>query len=135
MTPARRGGTVPGRVVIEHVAPVVDAGRFPVERGYALDEDDGIRRVVITTLMCNGRLDIDEVERRFGLRFDQYFAAELAELTAPESPQADGLVRVGPALIEVTPLGRTFVRNICMVFDRYLRARNSGSKPVFSRTV
>lgn len=113
----------------------LDAGRFPVERGYALDEDDGIRRVVITTLMCNGRLDIDEVERRFGLRFDQYFAAELAELTAPESPQADGLVRVGPALIEVTPLGRTFVRNICMVFDRYLRARTSGSKPVFSRTV
>jgi len=27
------------------------------------------------------------------------------------------------------------VRNVCMVFDRYLRARTSGPKPVFSRTV
>ena len=32
MTPARRRASVPGRVVIEHVAPVVDAGRFPVKR-------------------------------------------------------------------------------------------------------
>jgi hypothetical protein len=28
-----------------------------------------------------------------------------------------------------------FVRNICMIFDRYLRARATQEKPVFSRTV
>jgi hypothetical protein len=28
-----------------------------------------------------------------------------------------------------------FVRNVCMVFDRYLRARTAGAAPVFSRTV
>ncbi len=32
MSAARRRGSVPGRVIIEHVAPVVDAGRFPVKR-------------------------------------------------------------------------------------------------------
>ena len=34
-----------------------------------------------------------------------------------------------------TPIGRPFVRNVCMVFDRYLRARTAGPQPVFSRTV
>lgn len=113
----------------------LDAGRFPVERGYALDADDEIRRHVITELMCNGHLDVREVERRFGIVFAGYFARELAELSAPGSPQADGLVVVGRDALDVTALGRMFVRNVCMVFDRYLQARTSHSKPVFSRTV
>ena len=113
----------------------LDEGRFPIERGYALDRDDEIRRDVITSLMCNGYLDVADVERRFGIVFSEYFEAELAELTAAESPQADGLMTVGGDALEVTPLGFLFVRNICMVFDRYLRARTSGSNPVFSRTV
>jgi oxygen-independent coproporphyrinogen-3 oxidase len=113
----------------------LDAGCFPIERGYALDDDDAVRRYVITTLMCNGHLDVREVEHRFGVAFADYFAAELAELAAPGSPQADGLVDVGTDALDVTPVGRMFVRNVCMVFDRYLRARTGGASPVFSRTV
>jgi len=113
----------------------LDAGRFPIERGYGLDRDDEIRRQVITTLMCNAHLTVGEVERRFGITFAEYFAPELAELTGPQSAQADGLVRITPEAIEVTALGRLLVRNVCMVFDRYLRARTTGLKPVFSRTV
>ena len=113
----------------------IDAGRCPTERGYALDADDRVRRHVITELMCNGHLDITEVERRFGITFADYFAAELAELQGPDSPVSDGLVVVHAHAIEVTPMGRLFVRNVCMVFDRYLRARTSGASPVFSRTV
>jgi oxygen-independent coproporphyrinogen-3 oxidase len=113
----------------------LNAGRFPVERGYALDRDDEIRRHVITTLMCNGYLATADVEERFGISFEDYFSSELAELTAADSPQSDGLIAVTPAALEVTPLGQLFVRNICMVFDRYLRARTGGATPVFSRTV
>jgi oxygen-independent coproporphyrinogen-3 oxidase len=113
----------------------LDAGRFPTERGYVLDHDDAVRRHVITALMCNGHLDVRDVEARFGIVFADYFAAELAELAGPGSPQADGLVEVGAEALEVTPVGRMFVRNVCMVFDRYLRARTAGAAPVFSRTV
>jgi oxygen-independent coproporphyrinogen-3 oxidase len=113
----------------------IDAGRFPIERGYALDRDDEIRRHVITTLMCNGHLAVRDVERQFEITFTDYFGAEIAELTGPESAEADGLVCVRQDAIEVTPLGRLLVRNVCMVFDRYLRARTTGPKPVFSRTV
>ncbi|HUF46446.1 MAG TPA: oxygen-independent coproporphyrinogen III oxidase [Vicinamibacterales bacterium] len=113
----------------------LDAGRFPVERGYVLDADDRIRRHVITELMCNGHLDVREVERRFEIPFADYFAAELRDLTGPDSPGADGLVTVGADTIDVTPLGRMFVRNVCMLFDRYLPARARSATPVFSRTV
>lgn len=113
----------------------LDAGHFPVERGYALDADDLLRRHVITELMCNGHLDVGDVERRFEIRFAEYFAGELTALTGPGSPSADGLVEVTPMAITVTPTGRMFVRNVCMAFDRYLQARTTGPKPVFSKTV
>jgi oxygen-independent coproporphyrinogen-3 oxidase len=114
----------------------IGAGRFPIERGYELSTDDEIRRHVITELMCNFRLDMRAVEEQFAITFDDYFAAELARLTAPEdSPIADGLVTVTDRLIEVQPAGRMFVRNVCMMFDKYLAARTGGATPVFSRTV
>jgi oxygen-independent coproporphyrinogen-3 oxidase len=112
----------------------VRAGRFPIERGYALDADDRLRRHVIMRLMCHFHLDVREVERRFGIVFADTFAPELAELTGSASPAEHGLVTVTPEALEVTPLGRLFVRNVCMVFDRHLRAR-AAERPVFSRTV
>jgi oxygen-independent coproporphyrinogen III oxidase len=123
-----------GKKLPEYYA-AIEAGRFPIERGYRLDADDLTRRHVISQLMCNFHLDLAEVERRFDLRFDQAFRQELAELTGPDSPEAHGLVTVTPAAIDVTPLGRLFVRNVCMIFDRHLRARAVTDKPVFSRTV
>ena len=113
----------------------VGAGRFAIERGYEMSPDDLLRRHVIGALMCNFRVDRADVERRFSIGFAGYFATELAELTAAESPATDGLVTVSESAIEVTPLGRLFVRNVCMVFDQYLRTRTAGPRPVFSRTV
>ena len=51
-----------------------------------------MRRHVITELMCNGHLDVRDVEQRFGIAFDDYFAAELAELAGAGLAAADGLV-------------------------------------------
>jgi oxygen-independent coproporphyrinogen-3 oxidase len=113
----------------------LEEGRFPIDRGYALDGDDIIRRHVITELMCNAHLDIARVEQRFNIRFSEYFDAEIGELTGDHSPATDGLVRLSDEAIEVTPAGRLFIRNVCMVFDRYLRARMTAPQPVFSRTV
>ena len=59
--------------------------------------------------------------------------AELSELA--ESAVADGFVSVDAEAVTVTPLGRLFVRNVAMVFDRHLRARTASAIPVFSRTV
>jgi oxygen-independent coproporphyrinogen III oxidase len=111
----------------------LDGGRFPVERGYRLSADDQVRRHVITQLMCNFRLDRPDVAERFGIDFDAYFATELRELR--EGPVEDGFLEMSADRLELTPKGRLFVRNVCMVFDRYLREKASDAKPVFSRTV
>lgn len=98
----------------------LDAGRLAVFRGVALDDDDRLRRAVILQLICHFRLDIPDIERRFGIRFDEYFAPELAEL---EVMRRDGLLERDAAAIRVSAAGRLLIRNICMVFDKYLRER------------
>jgi oxygen-independent coproporphyrinogen-3 oxidase len=112
----------------------LDGGRFPIERGYVLNDDDRIRRAVITSLMCNFHLDCREIEERFEIEFERYFAVELAELNASDGPVEHGFLSVEPDRLEVAGNGHLFIRNICMIFDRYLRAKRD-DKPVFSRTV
>jgi oxygen-independent coproporphyrinogen-3 oxidase len=96
----------------------IDAGRLAVFRGVRLDADDRLRRAVITDLICHFTLDFAGVERRFGIRFEDYFAPELAELADME---VDGLLALSETGIRVLPPGRLLIRNICMTFDRYLR--------------
>jgi oxygen-independent coproporphyrinogen-3 oxidase len=103
---------------------------LPVFRGYELDEDDVLRRQVINELICHFRLDFAVIERDFSIRFGDYFATELDELAAMER---DGLLALDGEGIRVHPAGRLLIRNICMVFDRYLRARQPGQ--TFSRVI
>jgi oxygen-independent coproporphyrinogen-3 oxidase len=112
----------------------LDGGAFPVEKGYLLDDDDRIRREVITRLMCNFHLSRTEIEERFGIDFGSYFAPELAELRAADGPVEHGFLEIHPDRLEVVGNGMLFIRNICMVFDRYLKEKR-GDRPVFSRTV
>lgn len=107
----------------------IDAGRLAVTRGVRLTADDRLRRDVITELMCNLELRFDEFEAAYGVRFPAAFAPELERLGAFE---ADGLVARSFDRIEVLPAGRMFVRNIAMVFDRYLGAQKAER---FSRTI
>ena len=107
----------------------IDTGRLAVTRGVRLTADDRLRRDIITELMCNLALHFDEFEAAYGIRFPAAFAPELERLRTFE---ADGLVACDANRIEVLPAGRMFVRNIAMVFDRYLGAQQAKR---FSRTV
>ncbi len=98
----------------------LDAGRLPVFRGVLLSPEDRLRRTVINRLICHFRLEFAVIETEFGIRFGDHFATEL---TALATMAADGLLIVGPAAITVTPAGKLLIRNICMVFDNYLRAQ------------
>jgi len=111
----------------------VDAGHFPVDRGYVLSADDTVRRHVITQLMCNFHVGRSRVRETFGLDFDTYFSAELETLHRPGGPVANGFLTIDDTGLTVTRTGRLFVRNICMAFDRYLPSHDG--RPVFSRTI
>jgi oxygen-independent coproporphyrinogen III oxidase len=101
-------------------------------RGYRLSTDDVIRRAVIGRLLCHTVILKQEIEQEFSIHFDRYFEAELARL---EEPASDGLVTLAPGDIQVTPLGRIFIRNVAMVFDRYLHEQAMDQKPMFSKTL
>ena len=105
---------------IEEYCARIDAGELAVFRGIELSADDRLRRAVITQLICHFALDFADLERVYGVRVPDYFGQELAELAAM---QHDGLLEIDAASIRVKPAGKLLIRNVCMVFDRYLRER------------
>jgi oxygen-independent coproporphyrinogen-3 oxidase len=109
----------------------VAAGTIPVERGASMSDDDVMRRFVINRVMCLLRLDLREVEQRFGA--PQRAAIEENLRAGVQELQDDGLVTFDGTLLRVTPLGQLLVRNVAMLFDAYLK--KDGAKKQFSRTV
>ncbi|WP_426993847.1 oxygen-independent coproporphyrinogen III oxidase [Methylomonas sp. CM2] len=95
----------------------ISQGRLAVFRGVELDDDDKLRRAVITQLICHFELSFAVIEREFSIRFAHYFAPELEHLRVM---QGDGLLSLDDAGVQVLPAGRLLIRNICMVFDKYL---------------
>ena len=108
----------------------IDAGKLPVYRGYALSDDDRLRRAVITGLICHFQLTFSEIEQEFNIDFWQYFASERQVL---EGMAKDGLLQLDEAEIIVSPRGKLLIRNICMVFDAYLKQHVSEQR--FSKTI
>ena len=111
----------------------VDQGRLPIARGLLLDEDDVIRAQVIQQLMCRGLIDRAQIETRFAIDFDLYFAESLARLLPLA---AEGLVTFDGSRIIATSRGRLMLRIIAMCFDRYLATPSvSETQPRHSRAL
>lgn len=96
----------------------IDAGKLPVLRGIEFSGEDLLRQAVITQLICHFKLDFSRIEEQFSIRFTEYFNQELNEL---KQLATDGLLEMNDERIVVNPVGRLLIRNICMVFDQYLR--------------
>ena len=107
----------------------LDAATIPIAKACFMTEDDKIRREVIMQLMCNLGLDFETVSRKAGVDIENYLEAELRSLSDLE---ADGLVRRNGSGLEVTELGRLFIRNIAMRFDAYLPKQTEHR---FSKTI
>lgn len=102
----------------------VDGGALPIVRGHVLSDDDVQRREIIMQLMCN-----------LELPFSQISPSMQDSLERLRPLEEDGLVQFAPDRLRVTPLGRYFVRNVCMAFDAYLPAEAVASEPRFSRAI
>ena len=107
----------------------IDQELLPVQRGYQLNDDDRLRREVISDLMCHGRIDFARIEARHGICFKDYFADSLARL---DQHVADRLLRIEDAALQLMPQGWLMLRSVAMAFDAYLGDSQKGN---FSRTV
>ena len=110
----------------------ISNGRFSVYRGMKLSDDDLIRQYVISRLMCNFTLNFDHFKQKFGISYHDYFKNEHQRLTEFFE---DNLMEPSDGGLYITPLGRTFIRNIAMTFDAYLEKEGPGEKTTFSRTI
>ena len=109
-------GYAQNAVAIKTYREAIREGRFAIERGLALNDDDRLRRDIIERLMCDLVVDLGAVCGKWQAS-PAKFARELAALRPMED---DGLVRITGRRIRVTEEGRPLVRAVCAVFDRYL---------------
>jgi len=109
----------------------IDQDKAATNVGYRMTRDDHIRKDTIMQIMCNLEVDKRRVEERFGIDFDEYFAADIAKLDVFEH---EGLVKNDAERISVLGSGILIIRNIAMCFDAYLE-KMMKEKPVFSKTV
>lgn len=110
----------------------LESDKFSVFRGLRLNDDDLMRQYVISQLMCNFRLSFDDFYQRFKINYTDYFQLEHKQLA---DFFEDNFLEAPNSGLTITPLGRTFIRNIAMTFDAYLGSEGPGKKPTFSRTI
>jgi oxygen-independent coproporphyrinogen-3 oxidase len=113
---------------LDEYSDLLHQGKLPVVKGVALTRDDLARRSIIMALMCQGRVEMADIEETHLLNFESYFSRELIQLKAFVAP---GLVKLDAYSIEVTSHGWYVVRAIAMVFDKYVQA--DGQRAHFSK--
>lgn len=109
----------------------LDKKILPIYRGKLLNEEDILRKWVISTLMCDFYLDKKVFSQKFDADFDSHFSDIQDKLKEFESLKF--LVNY-PSHIKVTNMGELFIRNIASLFDAY---RNGSSllTPTFSQSI
>jgi len=79
--------------------------------------------------MCNNRLDINHIEKKWEIDFKAYFKDSLSNI---QQMAVDGLITIESSNLTITNSGRLLARSICMQFDRYLKTENNKR---FSRVI
>jgi len=117
-------------VATKEYQDMIEDGDLPIRKGIAVDDDDLLRAAAIQALMCYDKLSFDEFDAKHGVEFRKYFSAELDKLTLLAQ---DDLVRVDNDAIEITTKGRLLLRNIAMIFDRYIDIPTNANR--FSKAI
>jgi len=115
---------------LDEYQQLIGSGQLAVFRGVEIDHDDLLRRAVIMQLICHFNLNFVDIESKFSVDFNKYFATEISRL---EVMREDGLIELNRQSIKVTSKGRLLIRNVCMVFDRYLNDKQSNQR--FSKAI
>ncbi|HEY0049351.1 MAG TPA: oxygen-independent coproporphyrinogen III oxidase, partial [Pyrinomonadaceae bacterium] len=109
----------------------VESGEAATNVGYRMTPDDHIRKETIMQLMCHLEIDKRDIEAKFNIDFEDYFAADIKKL---DVFLRDGLLENNAEKIKIVGSGILIIRNVAMCFDAYLE-KMMKEKPVFSKTV
>jgi oxygen-independent coproporphyrinogen-3 oxidase len=111
---------------VEEYQQAVFSGVLPVLKGHLLTRQDSLIKHLILNIICKG-----EVNWTPGFWYTLGHAAQEELLDMHE----EGLIELTEENLWVTPLGKAFVRNVCMVFDVLHREKATQSRQVFSKAI
>jgi oxygen-independent coproporphyrinogen-3 oxidase len=105
---------------VEAYLKLIGEGILPVVKGHILNEEDLIIRKHILNIMCQG---VTSWKEPF-----HYCPALLEGMKRMTSLEEDGLVQMTDHTLEVTKIGKRYLRNICMCLDARLWATEPKSQ-------
>ncbi len=114
----------------EYVRLIEDDG-LAVALGHRMSDEDRLRRRIIVRLMSDFRVIPAAIEREFGICFEEHFVAEIEHLGRFVE---QGILYRDDSGWRATLAGTFVIRNVAMVFDRYLEA-DRGALKRYSRTI
>ncbi len=104
---------------------------LPIVKGYKLNEDERIRRALITDLMCNKRLNWQLSARNFDLPVDQLKLKTAYNEASMREFEADHIIQCSDDELNITDTGEMFIRNVAAALDPLMKEKNLRfSKPV-----
>jgi oxygen-independent coproporphyrinogen III oxidase len=106
---------------------LVNNRELPVNKGYFLNNQDEQFKKYILDISCQGRAYFQDEYRQ---------DLELFSIPQLKQLEQDGLVELNNRYVEVTGLGKSFIRNICRAFDLHLLRKNmSDSTCTYSKAI
>lgn len=111
---------------VEDYKNSVADGHLAIYKGHFLSDEDLLIKESILSIICTGEV---------------CWTPELKEVLPFESQhqllqmEEEGLLILSEKSLQVTDLGKAFVRNICMVFDRRYHEMNSHKEQIFSKAI
>ena len=100
----------------------IDTQNLPAIKHIKANNTDKLRGDVIMNLLCHDVMDFADINARFGIDSQSYFAHELEQL---HHMADDGLLIIHEKGVQVLDKGRILGRNIAMIFDEYLTKKHT----------
>ncbi|MGV6946458.1 oxygen-independent coproporphyrinogen III oxidase [Sphingobacterium kyonggiense] len=108
---------------VEEYHKLINEGKLPVVKGHLLNEEDILVRQYILDMMCRGKVVLQE-----NAAVNQGILDRLIPLMEDDLVVHDGKT------IQITEVGKSFLRNVCMAFDVRLQ-RTKERENLFSQAI
>lgn len=102
---------------VKEYQALVNSGEIPVFRGHIHSKEDMSRREIISELMCHSKTELTKIAALHD--FDYELLEALLE---------DEILTIEGEELMLTTKGKPFIRNVCAIFDGYLKQTNKNER-------
>ena len=125
------GGYVQNVKTSQQYVEKIEAEGFAPDKAYLMTEENLVVREVIAEIMCNGRVDFEEIGKQFGKSPEEVKTVTDFQPEKLNDFLQDNLVSIDGNVVNMHREGFFIVRNIAMAFDPLLKTSNA----MYSKTI